>query len=116
MRSRFKSWKTLSATALKLLYSSSDQCGEFRLAQRREDFADDVSLYAAYDITADLALSHALCGMKPCFRMVAHPHDGNAVERGIGLPIAAPFQAHPDGLAVLGADRANAAQFCQGGF
>ena len=55
---------------LKLLYSSSDQCGEFRLAQRREDFADDVSLYAAYDFTAGLALGHAPCGIKLCFRVV----------------------------------------------
>lgn len=52
-------WADVSAKALKLLYSSSGQCGQFRPTQRCENFADDVSLYAAHDFTAGLAFGHA---------------------------------------------------------
>jgi hypothetical protein len=72
--------------------------------------AGDVALDAADDLLTGLALSGAPGGVVAGGLVVAQPHDHDAVQRGVGLAVAAAVEPVPAGLAGGGLHRGGAAQ------
>ena len=60
--------------------------------QNGEDLAGDVALEAPHDLRLGLALSESARHVGLGRRVPAKPNDDDAVERGIGLAIAAPVE------------------------
>src|SRR3712207_7041336 len=75
--------------------------------------------HEALEAADDLPLAPPLGGAAPDVvdggLMGAHPHDDDAVEGGVGLPLPTAVQPMPAGLAARGGDRAGAAELGGGG-
>src|SRR6056297_535320 len=85
-------------------------------AQSTVYFADDVTFDAAYDLASGFAFCSSPCGVGLGSLIIAHAHNGYAIDGSVCLPIAAAVQTHPVCLAAGGRDRADATQLGQGGF
>jgi hypothetical protein len=68
-------------------------------AEISEDLTGDVAFEAAYYFGFGLALRGASADVVQCRLMAAHRDDAYSIEGGIGLPVASPVEAMPDGLA-----------------
>jgi hypothetical protein len=62
-------------------------------------FADDVAFQAPNDLALTFAFDGAFGNVTLCNFMIPHSDDGDAVESGIGLPVAAPVETHTVGFA-----------------
>src|SRR5215212_11945882 len=80
-----------------------------------EDLARHEALEAADDLSLALPLGRAPPDVVDRGPMGPHPHDDDAVEGGIGLPMPAAVQPVPAGLPARGRDRADAAELGEGG-
>jgi hypothetical protein len=80
------------------------------LAEHGEDLSGHVALEAAKDLFVGLALGGAPGGVVAGGLMPAQPYDHDAVQRGVGLAVAAAVEAVPAGLAGGGLHRRGAAQ------
>lgn len=69
---------------------------------------------AAHDLSLAAAFPYAPSCPDLCLLVPAQPHDGDAVERGIGLAVATTIEAVPDGLARTGRQGAEATEGRQG--
>src|SRR6266536_2164119 len=84
-----------------LWMSSGDGCGGgvwFGLADQLVDLAGDVALEAAQGLTAGLALGDAPGEVGAGLWVPAQARQRDAVQRGVGLPVAAAVEAQTDGL------------------
>src|SRR5665647_2612729 len=97
----------------------SSGSGEFLFAglcERGVDLAGDVAFEAAHDFAFALALAGAAVDVGPGRLVVAHADKDDAVERGVGLAVAAPVEPVAVCLARGGVDRGGAAEHREGGF
>src|SRR4051812_17348278 len=79
-----------------LLCSSSCECGRHRIGLFHDcsrevgvDLPGDVALEAADDLSLAEALAGAAFDVVAGGLVMAHPHDGDDVERAVGGPVAA---------------------------
>ena len=91
--------KKVSTAALMFLCSSSGNRRRLWPAEGGEYLSYDASLDAAHDFSPRLAFCRSPSGLDFRFMAVAHGHDGDTVEGGIGLPVAVAVQAHSVRLA-----------------
>lgn len=112
--------KKLSARALTLLYLSSYVLILFRAGAQRAHqgpgLAGEQAFEAADDLAFGLALGGAASDVGPGGCVVLHADDDGAVERGVGLPVAAAVEAVPVRYAGGCRDRGDAAQARPGRF
>ncbi|KMK64638.1 hypothetical protein IMCC21224_13173 [Puniceibacterium sp. IMCC21224] len=87
--------KNVSTAALKLLYSSSLDLGQFWDAKLAIDFADDVAFQATNNLAFALPVFGAFLDISQCRFMASHSDNGDTIERSIGLAIATPVQSEP---------------------
>ena len=80
------------------------------------DLAGDVAFQAAQSLTAGLAFGDAPGKVGAGLWIPAQTRERDAIQRGVGLAVAAAVQAQADGLAGGHLDRAGAAQRGVGGF
>ena len=79
------------------------------------DLASDVSLEAADGLAAGFAFGDAAGEVVAGACVPAQPGQGDAVEGGVGLSVAAAVEAATAGLAGGCFQRVDAAQGCEGG-
>src|SRR3712207_7477707 len=83
-----------------LLCRSSGFCGRrVVLAEEAEDLPCDIALEAAHDLRLRLSLPRAAPDVVDGGLVEAHACDDDAVEGGVGLPVAASVQPVAVGLA-----------------
>src|SRR6187200_693319 len=80
------------------------------------DLAGDVAFQAAQGLTAGLAFGDAPGKVGAGLWIPAQTRQRDAIQRSVGLPVAAAVQAQAGGLAGGHLDRAGAAQRGVGGF
>jgi hypothetical protein len=80
------------------------------------DLAGDEPLHATDDLGLGLAFGGSSGDVGDGGLVEAHPDDDDAVQRGVGLAVAAAVEAVADGLARGGRDRTGAAQLGERSF
>src|SRR4051812_9642807 len=94
-----------------LLFRSSGFCSRGAvLAGEAGDLTRDIALEAAHDLRLRLSLPRAAPDVVDGGLVEAHAGDDDAVERGVGLTVAASVQPVAVGPAAGRRDRAGAAQ------
>ena len=83
----------VSTTALKLLYLSSGRGCSFWHANMSINFTDDVTFQASNNLTFGFSIPGSFSNVGNGGFVIPHPHNGDAVERSISLPVATPVQS-----------------------
>ncbi len=90
---------------------SSGRGRGLRLADMSIDFAHDIAFQASNNLAFAFSFLGSFLNVGNRGFVTSHPHNGDAVERGISLPVAAPVQSESVCLATGGGYRANTTEF-----
>jgi hypothetical protein len=103
--------KKVSTTALKLLYLSSGRGRRFWRTNMSIYFTYDVAFQASNNLTFGFSIPGSFTNVGNRGFVISHPHNGDTVERGVRLPVAASVQSEPVCFATGGWYWANATEF-----
>jgi hypothetical protein len=116
INSAFRVLKKVSTTALKLLYLSSGRGRRFWHANMSIYFTHDVTFQASNNLTFGFSILGSFSNVGNRGFVISHPHNGDAVQRGVSLPVAASVQSKPVCFATRSWYWSNATKFGERGF